>query len=258
MTRRGFPGGTAGQALWGASLVLAVVLGLEWIGGGGEGAPAAVPAAKHKAAPSQPQDEDTRDTADWVDTVLARPLFSVSRKPTKPDAAAKTAGAGMPRLAGILVTPQGRRAIFAAELGGKPLVVAEGGSVNDVVIKSIRPDRVILASGVMLQPAYDKLRIPSAQPAFTPQPFVPQPFTPQTPNMMQPFQPGGPPGMAGRPFPRAIIPDPPAQPATAGEEDQPDNGDAAATPGQPNPQDNQTVPAPPIRPGVPPGTQRRE
>ena len=251
-------GGTAGRALWGASAVLAVVLGLEWTGSLGGDEPAPVPEAQHKVAASQPQDEDTRDTADWVDTVLARPLFSVSRKPAKPDAAATIAGAGMPRLAGILVTPQGRRAIFAPEAGGKPLVVAEGGNVDDVKIVSIRPDRVILASGATLQPAYDKLRIPSAQPALTPQPFVPQPFTPQQPNFTQPFQPGGPQGFQGRPFPRAIVPDPPAQPATAGDEE-PDAADApAATPGQPNPQDTQTVPAQPIRPGVPPGTQRRE
>jgi hypothetical protein len=77
---------------------------------------------------------------DWVATILARPLFSQSRRPRPLVAAAEAAPSGgndLPRLAGILMAPTGNAAIFAATGGGKPAVVKEGGHIGTFVIESI-------------------------------------------------------------------------------------------------------------------------
>ncbi len=164
------------RALWAVLAVLAGLVAFEWIGGASEPARLAAP-RPHAAA--QPQEAETRETSDWAAAILQRPLFSASRKPVR---TAKAGGIGanpaMPRLAGIMITPEGRRAIFASIGVSKPLVLAEGGSVNDVVIRAIQPDRVILASGMVMLPSYDKTRIPGVGGT--------QPFVPIAPN----FQPG--------------------------------------------------------------------
>ena len=51
----------------------------------------------------------------WVGTILARPLFSPSRRPAATAAAAGPGG--LPRLAGVIVGPEGKTVIFAAAGG---------------------------------------------------------------------------------------------------------------------------------------------
>lgn len=103
-------------------------------------APAAAPAAA--TAP----DEDALD--DRVRDILARPLLHPSRRPPVPAGAAAAvagpAGAELPRLAGVLIGPAGRRAIFAPA-AGKPLVLAEGQSLGRYTIRSIAAGGVVLA-----------------------------------------------------------------------------------------------------------------
>jgi hypothetical protein len=83
-----------------------------------------------------------RPTQDLVDRALSRPLFNADRRPA-PDAAT---GAGQParpeppRLAGILLTAQGRQAIFAT--GERSIVVSEGGSIAGFVVTSISGEEV--------------------------------------------------------------------------------------------------------------------
>lgn len=79
----------------------------------------------------------------WVATALARPLFNTDRRPAvaKP-ASAALAAAALPRLAGIMVTPSGRQAIFAASAGGKPLTVVEGAKVGIYTITRIEDGAV--------------------------------------------------------------------------------------------------------------------
>ena len=81
--------------------------------------------------------------ASWAEAALARPLFSPTRR-TAPRAEAPAAAtpAGLPRVAGILVSTGGRSVIFAAESGGKPVVAREGGRVGAYQVQSIEAGRV--------------------------------------------------------------------------------------------------------------------
>lgn len=89
-------------------------------------------------------------TTNWATTILARPLFSASRRPPPiatdkhPDAAPEKA-----RLSGIMIGRFGRWAIFATADGGRPLVLTEGAQVNDSTIRRIDPDRVVLTNGLV-------------------------------------------------------------------------------------------------------------
>jgi hypothetical protein len=178
---------------------LAVILALEWLLPDPP-PPAGTPVALLRSRP--PAAIATRDTGDWVETVLARPVFSISRRPPKVAAGghAETA-AGEARLSGIMITRAGRRAIFAPEGGGKPLVLAEGASVNQSTIRSILADRVVLAGGAVLRPSYDRNRSNQTTPPFfqTIQQNFPAAPNPYLPNFAQPNfpQPGLQPPQAG-------------------------------------------------------------
>jgi hypothetical protein len=98
------------------------------------------------AARITPLSDDER-TDDWTRAILARPLFSPSRRPPRP---APAAGSGpavqgeFPRLAAVLIGPSGRSAIFAGSAGSKPIIVREGDAVASFVVRSIEPGRVTL------------------------------------------------------------------------------------------------------------------
>jgi len=181
--------------------VLSVVLILEWVvpGGGGPAAPAngpLLPATGSKVAPP------ARDASGWARSILARPLFSISRRPPKLAAGHHDeAGPSEARLSGIMIGRFGRRAIFAPDGPGKPMVLAEGASVNDSTIQKILPDQVILASGTVLRPAFDHNKVAP----YTP----PSSFVPIAPNFQNPGFPNGgftPPGFS----PPGMPPAPPA------------------------------------------------
>ena len=160
------------RLLYGALAALVLILILEWAWpagrAGGDVAPAQFTTPKQAAAAA------ARETADWEQTVLARPLFSISRRPARMVSRAGDAVvAGQARLAGIMITRFGKRAIFAPEGGGKQMVLPEGASVNDSTIRRIQADRVILASGTVLLPTYDHNpssfgTTPPFRPSFTP------------------------------------------------------------------------------------------
>jgi hypothetical protein len=97
------------------------------------------PLAAGLALPPQAATAPDHTTA-WVATILARPLFSRSRRP--PAIAAETRP-GLPRLSGITISPAGKRAIFAPA-GGKPIIAREGDHVGVFTIRSISADRVII------------------------------------------------------------------------------------------------------------------
>jgi hypothetical protein len=211
------------RALGGLMAVLAVVLLLEWVVPG-RGDATVTPGGLHLIGASPKAQLQVRATAAWTNDVLARPLFSISRRPPKiVPGNTGNADAGGARLAGILIGRFWRRAIFAPDGGGKPLVLGEGEAVNDTSIRKIEADKVVLASGEVLKPAFDKNRVPTP---YTP-PFQPPPFQPGAPNFPNPNFINGqiqPPG-----FPRAPQLQQQQQDGDAGQE----NGQVAPAPGQP-------------------------
>lgn len=124
---------------------------------------------------------------DWVQTVLARPLFAPNRRPPAGLAAAP---ASLPRVAGILVNGNSRSVIFAAAGGGKPQVVAEGAEVAGFRVQSIESGQVtVVGPGgpLVLRPSFD----PSPRPAAVPQlPGLPGVFS--IPGLPAPGAPPGP------------------------------------------------------------------
>jgi hypothetical protein len=188
------------RALTGLIGVLTLILLIEWLPGGGPAMPAIVPPRIEAGAHGGTR-MAARDTDAWARAILARPLFSIGRRPPK-IAPPRSAGTqqDMPRLSGIMIAAGFKRAIFAPDGGGKPLVLTEGEALADTSIRAIEPGAVVLASGEVLHPAYDKNRVPSAQTPYMP-PGLPNPafagpnFQPpgfQPPNMLPPnFQPPG-------------------------------------------------------------------
>ncbi len=80
------------------------------------------------------------------DTLLARPLFSQTRRPPNvagPAAAAVAGTAPLPRMTAILIDGPDRRAIFAGS-NGKAVTVVEGGRVGAFTVQSIGPRQVTL------------------------------------------------------------------------------------------------------------------
>jgi len=101
-------------------------------------------------------------------TILARPLFSSTRRPPPRggDNAMGDSGLADTRLTGIVVVPGHRIAIFAP-LGAKALVVSEGETVSGWRVERINPREVSLSgpSGTKtLQPKFDPNLTPPPSP----------------------------------------------------------------------------------------------
>jgi hypothetical protein len=94
------------------------------------GAAAGVPAGR-----PMPADAAAEQLRRWLAASLARPLFAPDRRPIAAQARATSDAVALPRLSGIMITPTGSRAIFGGVGGGKPVVVAEGGSVGGYVVQ---------------------------------------------------------------------------------------------------------------------------
>jgi hypothetical protein len=120
-------------------------------------------AGTHAVARPPPPASADRPPADldrWVKTVLARPLFSPTRRPD----AARTAsaaphGSALPRLSGIVELPGLRRAIFEASGASKPsvTVVGEAGMVDDWTVQAIDSGTVTLVrdgEAMVLRPTF--------------------------------------------------------------------------------------------------------
>lgn len=154
---------------------------------------------------------DSSQVARWAATILARPLFNPGRRPpTAAQAAAPgTVTPGLPRVAGIVVTPAGRRAIFA-ERGAKPLVLGEGGQVAGFTVQSIQAGQVTVRGpeGVrVLSPTFDPAAPAQAAPPATASP-PPGLSIPGLPGFQLPPRPpgvGGIPGL-GAPPPPGLAP----------------------------------------------------
>lgn len=102
-----------------------------------------------------------------VAEILARPLFSATRRPPpKNDTPIGDSGLADTRLAGIVTTPGHRFAIFAPN-GAKLLVVNEGDTISGWHIEKITPREVSLTGPTgtkTLQPKIDPNLVPPAPP----------------------------------------------------------------------------------------------
>lgn len=147
----------------------------------------AAAASQRAAAPMAPgpRNEPGDQVARQVATILARPLFSPSRRSENaaPVPVHGTAPA-LPRLAGVMVSPDGKSAIFAGTGGGKPVVIQEGAHIGEYVVGSIDVGTVtIVGPGGhrVLRPAFDPNPapktvsvVPAIEPSAPPRPEIPE------------------------------------------------------------------------------------
>jgi len=136
-----------------SSMVLAVAIALEVVNAPQERVEP-LPSRTVTVSPSA-KSVSADHSGEWVSTILGRPLFSPDRRPSS-TAAAVAGLPGLPRLSGIMVSPLGRSAIFAAD-GAKPLVIQEGTRVAGYTVKAIEATQVRLVGpngNVVLYPSY--------------------------------------------------------------------------------------------------------
>jgi hypothetical protein len=117
--------------------------------------------------------------SDWQREILARPLFSPTRRPVE-----TAAVSGLPRLTGIVVTGSERIAIFAAPANEHPIVAQAGAHVGAYEVKTIADTGVtVVGPGgtTLIRPIFDVARPASSvpPPALTPVPRA-QPTRPAT------------------------------------------------------------------------------
>jgi hypothetical protein len=91
-------------------------------------------------------DQGASSPSDFATAALARPLFRPDRQPypSNDQEASSTAPVDLPRLTGILLSSDIKRAIFAPEGSDRPIVVAEGESVGDWRVQEIAADSVTM------------------------------------------------------------------------------------------------------------------
>ncbi len=101
---------------------------------------------------------DATQVQAWVTTILARPLFETSRRPPA-TAATATSESAFPRLAGIMISPGRREAIFAVPGKSQPVVVTAGSRLNGVLIKTIQVGEISVVDSHgtrTIHPSFDK------------------------------------------------------------------------------------------------------
>jgi hypothetical protein len=94
-------------------------------------------------------------TPRWAATILARPLFSPSRRPAAQHVAGPAGPPTLPRLTAVLVGEDGRRAIFAGT--GPAIVAREGSRIGDHLVQTIAAGEVTLQGpegSVVLRPRF--------------------------------------------------------------------------------------------------------
>jgi hypothetical protein len=196
------------------SLMFGAVVYTELRPGDAKEAATAKVAARPDSAPTLRRQQGPR-VEELVATILARPLFSSTRRPAQdaPAAAAADGDLADTRLTGILTEPGRRMAIFAVT-GGKPLKVAEGDEVSGWRVESITPREISLSG-----PGGTKTLQPKLDPNLAGQ-------APQSP-VANPAAPGGRPATAAA---RGRVP---APPAAAGR--QPNTTEPISAPAVPRP-----------------------
>ena len=177
---------SAVRLLWLLAALLAAGLVAEAIPGG---KPSTGPVSVARPSSPQAAAAAAEPVAEWVATALARPLFAPDRRPKAPpaSAAASTGPQSLPRLAGIVVSPGGKAAIFAGD-PDHSLVVAEGAAVGPWRVVAIHADAVDVSGPQgerTVRPTYSNDPAPAPTPAPLASGVIPafMPFKPQDPNL---------------------------------------------------------------------------
>jgi hypothetical protein len=157
----------AGIGLSVASILLCVAIYAEISAGPRETASYPATAGKALGTREHPADAvgapDRR--AEWLNDIMARPLFSPTRRPVG------TTVSGLPRLTGIVVAGSERVAIFAAPASEHPIVAHSGTRVGAYEVQSIADDGVtVVGPGgtTLIRPIFDAARPASPAPPGTP------------------------------------------------------------------------------------------
>ena len=145
-------------------LAFAVIIGWELHVPAEALAPAGLPSATAANATAQKGTvaaERAERAKAALSKILQRPLFHADRRPVVLARAVEPAGdAPIPRLAGIIVTPSTRAAIFAESATSKAAVVVEGDSLGLVKVVKIEASEVTVqeaGSVRVLRPALQAL-----------------------------------------------------------------------------------------------------
>jgi hypothetical protein len=158
-------------ALLGLALLLGAALAAE-IGLDGSDAGLPQPATGRLVdVPATAPALASADVQGWVTTILERPLFAPDRRPVSSAAPAAVASQGVPRLAGVVFTPEGRRAIFAAGTDGKQIALAENGRIGIFTVSRIDADAVTVAGpdgSILLRPSFATGAAAAARPVAAP------------------------------------------------------------------------------------------
>lgn len=174
-----------------ASVVLAAVIAAEWKSDAPDPPAPASPASALALPDPASKLQAVRHDDAYVKEILARPLFTVSRRPlsgSDGNAGAAMAAALKGRLAGVVVSSAGSEALFMETGKAKAISVHEGESFEGWTVEKIEPEHVTMRAGARLEtiePAGDKTR--SGAPAMVPgqQPGAVFPAGANPPNLMQ-------------------------------------------------------------------------
>jgi hypothetical protein len=125
------------------AVALSALIAIELLmSSGGDTDTAAAPAAQTAENAPPP---DAQSPADFAGAILARPLFRADRHPyVTNDEDVSTAPVDLPRLAGILLATDLKRAIFAPDGSDKAIVVSEGDNVGGWRVQEIAADSVTM------------------------------------------------------------------------------------------------------------------
>lgn len=108
----------------------------------------------------QPVTESRDARAEALQVVTARPLFRADRRPS---AVPAPTGGAMPVLTGIVVTPEGRRAIFADSTTSRSQALRVGDRIGRIQVQDIGIDTVVInADGDLVRVGLGRKRSPAA------------------------------------------------------------------------------------------------
>jgi len=101
--------------------------------------------------------ERERQRTEWLKISLARPLFEPSRRPPKTSELSAGSAPKLPRLSGVMITPEERIVIFAGP-DGKSVILHEGGSIYGYTVQKITPGQATVTGPdgrQVIHPSFD-------------------------------------------------------------------------------------------------------